>query len=54
MAAFVAGTFPGLFVVAYGGLLLGRRWRAALPRLARPLLAANAALLMLIAVRTLI
>jgi uncharacterized protein len=54
MAAFVVGTVPSLFTIAYGGLLIGRRWRAALPRIARPLLVVNAALLLLIAVRVLI
>jgi len=53
MAAFVAGTAPALVAVGYGGTMLGRRWRQALRPVARALMAANAALLVWIAVGTL-
>jgi sulfite exporter TauE/SafE len=54
MAAFVAGTFPMLFAVGWGGTVLGRSWRTALKRLAQPLLAANAVLLVALAIRDLL
>ncbi|HTY70661.1 MAG TPA: sulfite exporter TauE/SafE family protein [Alphaproteobacteria bacterium] len=54
MAAFVAGTFPVLFAIAWGGTVLGRSWRGALKRLAQPLLAVNAVLLVALAVRDLL
>lgn len=54
MAAFVAATFPALFAVGTGATLFGRRWRGALARLAQPMLALNAVLLVAIAVRGLL
>jgi sulfite exporter TauE/SafE len=54
MAAFVAGTFPTLFGLGYGGAVLGRHWRGLLARLAQPMLALNAVLLVAIAVRDLL
>ncbi|HTP84648.1 MAG TPA: sulfite exporter TauE/SafE family protein [Alphaproteobacteria bacterium] len=54
MAAFVAGTFPMLFVIGWGGTVLGRSWRGALQRLAQPLLAVNAVLLVALAIRDLL
>ncbi|MBV8535543.1 MAG: sulfite exporter TauE/SafE family protein [Alphaproteobacteria bacterium] len=54
MAAFVAGTFPMLFVIGWGGTVLGRSWRGALQRLAQPLLAINAVLLVAFPIRALL
>jgi len=54
MAAFGAGTFPALFAVGYGSVIAGQRWRNALTRVARPLLAANAVLLIAVALRGLL
>lgn len=53
MAAFVAGTVPALLAVGYGGTALGRRWRPALRPVFRSLMAANALLLVWMAVETL-
>jgi sulfite exporter TauE/SafE len=53
MAAFVLGTAPGLVAVAWGGRVLGGRWRGAMPLAARSLAAANAVLLLVFAVRAL-
>lgn len=54
MAAFAAGTIPMLVGVGFGGAVLGRRWRGVLARLAQPMLALNAVLLVAIAVRDLL
>jgi uncharacterized protein len=52
LAAFAAGTFPALFAVGYGSLIVGQRARA-LTRLAvGPLAAVNGALLLVIAARS--
>jgi hypothetical protein len=53
MGAFVAGTAPALVAVGYGGAAFGRRWQPALRPVARSLMAANAALLVWMAVETL-
>ncbi len=52
MAAFTAGTVPALIAVGLGGRLLGGRWRAGMPIVARSLAAVNAALLLTLAVRS--
>jgi len=54
MAAFVTGTFPMLFAVGLGGTALGRPWRSVLQRIAQPLLAFNAVLLIALAIRGLL
>jgi uncharacterized protein len=54
MAAFALGTMPALFAVGYGGVALGRRWRDAMQRLSRPVMALNAVLLIAVAVRGLL
>lgn len=50
MAAFATGTVPALVAVGWGGVLLGVRRRQFLQRLTRPMLAANALALILLAV----
>lgn len=54
MAAFVAGTFPTLFGLGYGGAVIGRHWQGLLARLAQPMLAINAVVLVALAVRDLL
>ncbi|MBM3539652.1 MAG: sulfite exporter TauE/SafE family protein [Alphaproteobacteria bacterium] len=49
MVAFTAGTVPALMAVGWGGVLLGARRRQLLQRLTRPMLAANALALILLA-----
>jgi uncharacterized protein len=49
MAAFALGTMPALVMVGWGGLLLGLRRRQLLQKLTRPLLAANAIVLFVLA-----
>jgi uncharacterized protein len=49
MAVFSLGTVPALVVVGWGGALLGARRRQLLQRLTRPMLAANAAVLIVLA-----
>jgi hypothetical protein len=49
MAAFALGTVPALVMVGWGGALLGARRRQLLQRLTRPMLAANAAVLVVLA-----
>ncbi len=49
MAAFGLGTVPALIMVGWGGMLLGLRRRRALQRLTRPMLAANAVVLAVLA-----
>ncbi len=49
MAAFALGTVPALVMVGWGGMLLGLRRRQTLQRLTRPLLAANAVVLLVLA-----
>lgn len=54
MTAFAAGTFPALAAVGYVGIAAGRRWRGAVGRLAKPMMAVNAALLAAVALRGLL
>jgi sulfite exporter TauE/SafE len=49
MAAFAAGTIPALVVIAWGGLLLRRRWQGVARWTAVPLLAFNAMLMLALA-----
>jgi len=49
MAAFGAGTVPALVAVGWGGALLGRRWRDGARRIAAPLIAANALIVLALA-----
>lgn len=49
MAAFALGTVPALVMVGWGGALLGAHRRRVLQRLTRPMLAANALVLLLLA-----
>ncbi len=49
MAAFAAGTVPALIAIAWGGMLLRRRYQAAMRWVAVPLLALNAALMLALA-----
>ncbi|MBM3539697.1 MAG: sulfite exporter TauE/SafE family protein [Alphaproteobacteria bacterium] len=49
MLAFTAGTFPALMGVGWGGVFLGARRRRFLQRLTRPMLAANALGLIMLA-----
>lgn len=53
MAAFAAGTMPALVAVGWGGVLLGMRRRQFLQRLTRPMQAASALGLILLAIRAL-
>ena len=50
MAAFALGTFPALFAVGFGGVVLGERRRAQIRKLVRPAMALNAVLLASLAV----
>lgn len=54
MAALVAGTVPGLVAVGYGGAALGLRWRQAMRPVARSLMAINAAVLIWIALGSIV
>ncbi len=49
MAAFALGTVPALVVVGLAGQAAGRRWQAGLARLSPAVLAANAAVLLVLA-----
>lgn len=49
MGAFALGTVPALVMVGWGGVLLGVRRRQMLQRLTRPMLAANAVALLVLA-----
>lgn len=54
MAAFTAGTMPGLIAVAYLGEVAGRRWRTAMARAAPWLMAANGVAILALAVSKLL
>lgn len=49
MAAFAAGTVPALVAIAWGGILLRRRYQEAMRWIAVPLLMLNAALMLFLA-----
>ena len=49
MAAFAAGTMPALVAVAWGGVLLRRRWQGVARWTAVPLLVFNATLMLALA-----
>ena len=51
MAAFGAGTIPALVAIGFAGQAAGQQWRAAIASVAPFILVANAALLVLLAIR---